>query len=88
MSTERFISGDAHGRVTALQAVQVEMRLDADGRARFEPVPGSAFEIPADLVLLAMGFVGPERGTLLGDLGVRMTERGTVWRDDELDDER
>ena len=46
------------------------------------PLPGSEFEVKADLVLLAMGFLGPERGTLLGDLGVRMTERGTVWRDE------
>ena len=52
------------------------------GSARFEPVPGSEFEIPADLVLLAMGFVGPERGPLVTDLGVRLTERGNVWRDE------
>jgi glutamate synthase (NADPH/NADH) small chain len=83
VSTERFISagGDGRGRVSALQAIQVEMRLDG-GRARFEPVPESGFEIEADLVLLAMGFSGPERGSLLGELGVRMTDRGTVWRDD------
>jgi len=36
----------------------------------------------ADLVLLAMGFVGPERGPLVNDLGLRLTERGNVWRDD------
>ena len=81
VSTERFV-GDERGRVSALQARQVEMRLDAGGRARFEPVPGTGFEIPADLVLLAMGFVGPERGSLLAELGVRMTDRGTVWRDE------
>ena len=38
--------------------------------------------MPCDLVLLAMGFVGPERAGLLDDLGVRLTERGTVWRDE------
>ena len=48
----------------------------------FVPVPGSEFEIPADLVLLAMGFVGPERSRLLKDLGVTLTDRGNVWRDD------
>ena len=42
---------------------------------------GSEFEIPADLVLLAMGFVGPEKGPLLGDLGVDLTARGNVGRD-------
>src|SRR4026209_4248 len=48
----------------------------------FEPVPGSAFELKADLVLLAMGFLGPERHGMLDELGVWMTERGTVWRDE------
>ena len=48
----------------------------------FKPVPGSEFELHADLVLLAMGFVGPERNGLLDELGVEMTERGTVARDE------
>ena len=48
----------------------------------FEPVAGSEFELKADLVLLAMGFLGPERNGMLDQLGVRMTERGNVWRDE------
>ena len=54
----------------ALHAVKVEMvrRTAACSSCR---VAGSEFEIPADLVLLAMGFVGPEKGGLLPDLGVR-----------------
>jgi glutamate synthase (NADPH/NADH) small chain len=79
VSTERFV-GDAHGRVTAIQAVRGEMLREA-GRLRFVALPESGFDVKADLVLLAMGFLGPERGSLLSDLGVRMTERGTVWRD-------
>ena len=79
VSTERFV-GDADGRVTAIQAVRGETVREA-GRMRFVPVPGSEFEVKADLVLLAMGFLGPERGGLLSELGVRMTDRGTVWRD-------
>lgn len=43
---------------------------------------GTPFEMKADLVLLAMGFVGPEKSRLLGDLDVKMTERGNVWRDE------
>jgi glutamate synthase (NADPH/NADH) small chain len=43
---------------------------------------GTPFEMKADLVLLAMGFLGPEKSKLLGDLDVQLTERGTVWRDD------
>jgi glutamate synthase (NADPH) small chain len=80
VSTERF-AGDARGCVTALQAVNVEMRSEG-GRVHFVRVPGSEFELEADLVLLAMGFVGPERGSLLSQLGVRLTDRGNVWRDD------
>jgi glutamate synthase (NADPH/NADH) small chain len=87
VSTQRF-SGDAGGHVRTLHAVRVEMvRKDpstALGAARvsFEPVPGSEFELPADLVLLAMGFVGPERGPLVTELGLTLTERGNVWRDE------
>jgi glutamate synthase (NADPH) small chain len=79
VSTERF-SGDAAGHVRALHAVKVEM-VKKDGRVQFVRVDGSEFEIPADLVLLAMGFVGAEKGALLSDLGVAMTDRGNVARD-------
>ncbi len=80
VSTERFV-GDESGRVRALQAANVDM-VRENGRTQFKRVPGTEFELEADLVLLAMGFVGPERGSLLSQLGVRLTERGTVWRDD------
>ena len=79
VSTQRF-SGDEHGRVRVLHAVKVEV-VKQDGRMQFVPVAGSEFEIPADLVLLAMGFVGPEKGGLLDGLGVKLTERGNVARD-------
>jgi glutamate synthase (NADPH/NADH) small chain len=79
VSTQRFLGTD-DGRVRALAAVQVEM-VRKDGRVSFEQVPGSEFEIPADLVLLAMGFTGPEKGPLLDDLQVTLTERGNVARD-------
>ena len=78
-STQRF-SGNADQRVNALHATQVEMRRDK-GRPAFEPIPDSEFEMPADLVLLAMGFIGPEREGMLADLNVKLTERGNVWRD-------
>ena len=79
VSTQRF-SGDASGRVQTLHAIKVEVRREC-GRPQFVPVPGTEFEIPAELVLLAMGFVGPERGGLLEELEVDLTERGTVRRD-------
>ncbi len=80
VSTERF-SGDGEGRVTALEAVKVQARRE-NGSLRFEREEGSEFEVPADLVLLAMGFAGPEPEGLLAEFGVRLTERGTVWRDE------
>jgi glutamate synthase (NADPH) small chain len=80
ISTERF-NGDAEGRVSTLQAVQVASVV-REGRPSFEPVPGSDFELKAELVLLAMGFLGPERNGMLDQLGVRMTDRGNVWRDE------
>ncbi len=79
VSTERFTG--ANGCVSSLQAVRGEMVREG-GRLRFVAQPGSAFEVKADLVLLAMGFLGPEKGGLLSDLGVKLTDRGNVWRDD------
>ena len=80
VSTDR-LSGDANGHVRKLLGSKVEM-VRKDGRVEFVPVPGSEFEMDVDLVLLAMGFLGPERGPLLTDLGVNLTERGNVWRDE------
>ena len=80
MSTERF-TGDPQGHVKALHAVDVEI-VGQNGRLEFKPIRGSQFELNADLVLLAMGFLGPERGGMLDELGVRLTDRGNVWRDE------
>ncbi|MBU6201530.1 MAG: glutamate synthase subunit beta [Acidobacteria bacterium] len=73
--TARFV-GDAEGRVRAIEVDDVEF---VDGS--FRPVPGTRREIPADLVLLALGFVGPERGSWLDRLGVSLDARGNVARD-------
>ena len=64
----------------ALQGGSV-VPVNEGGRMQFRPVPGSEFELQADLVLLAMGFVGAEPGGMLTELGVKTTERGTVGRD-------
>jgi glutamate synthase (NADPH) small chain len=79
VSTECFL-GDASGRLTGLRAVRVERQI-VNGRAVFAPTAEPAFELRADLVLLAMGFTGPERTGLLEQFGVAMTDRGTVARD-------
>ena len=80
VSTQKF-TGDAQGRVNTLHGSKVEL-VRKDGRMSFESVPGSDFELDADLVLLAMGFVGPQREGLLNDFGVKLTDRGNVWRDE------
>ncbi|TAK62221.1 MAG: glutamate synthase subunit beta, partial [Dehalococcoidia bacterium] len=75
VNTERFI-GDEHGNVRALVAHEVKF---VDGR--FEKIEGTQFELPCELVLLAMGFLGPEREGLLEGLGVEFDARGNVARD-------
>ena len=75
------LTGDDTGRVRALHGHRVT-RAMIDGHMFFEPSTHSAFEIRADLVLLAMGFAGSETSPLLTDLDVRMSDRGTVWRDE------
>jgi glutamate synthase (NADPH/NADH) small chain len=75
VSTSEFVAGD-NGSVKALRLTEVEL---SDGR--FVPVEGSEREIPAQLVLLAMGFTGPEREGFLDQLGVELDERGNVRRD-------
>ena len=80
IATTHF-AGDAKGGVKTLHAHEVETVID-NGRMSFRPVPGTDFEVQAELVLLAMGFVGPEKNGMLTELGVKMTERGTVWRDE------
>jgi glutamate synthase (NADPH/NADH) small chain len=77
VNTEKFLGHE--GKVTGLRAHEVVMK---DGK--FEKVDDSDFELEADLVLLAMGFVGPEKPGLLTDLGVELTDRGNVARDNEF----
>ena len=72
VSTTAFL-GDTD--VRALRLVEVD--------SSFRPVPGTEREIPAGLVLLAMGFVGPQQEGLVEQLGVAVDERGAIVRDDQ-----
>jgi glutamate synthase (NADPH/NADH) small chain len=74
VNTEKFLD-DGNGNVRALLLNEVEMV-----NGRFEKKEGSEIEIPADLVFLAMGFVGPEKGSWIDQLGVALDERGNVAR--------
>jgi glutamate synthase (NADPH/NADH) small chain len=78
VNTERFLGDDGH--VTGLRAHEVVMK-----GGRFEKVEGSDFDLEADLVLLAMGFVGPEKPGLLTELGVELTDRGNVARNGDFE---
>jgi glutamate synthase (NADPH/NADH) small chain len=75
VSTEKFL-GDENGNLRALQIVESKFE-----NGKFEKIPGSEKEIPADLVFLAMGFVGPEKSELLTQLEVELDERGNIKRD-------
>jgi glutamate synthase (NADPH/NADH) small chain len=78
--------GDERGAVRAVLVEQVEI-VRVGGRREFRSVPGSRHELPADLVLLAAGFVGTDVPDLVTALGARLTETGAVviderWRTD------
>jgi glutamate synthase (NADPH/NADH) small chain len=77
INTKRF-SGDEQGNVKKLHAVRLEWVQGDNGRPSMREIPGSEFEMGVDLVLLALGFLGPERGPLLTDLGVQINDRGNV----------
>jgi len=77
IATKAF-KGDADGNVIALVAVRVQWQLDAiTGQSKMVEVPGSEFEVPVDLVLLAMGFVAPV-GSVLDGFGVAKDARGNA----------
>jgi glutamate synthase (NADPH/NADH) small chain len=76
ISTEEFM-GDGEGNLTALKIVETTF---VDGK--FEKVPGTEREIPADLVFLAMGFTGIEKNELVTGLELALDQRGNIARDD------
>ena len=76
VSTEKFV-GDEHGNVRALVITDVKSE-----NGSFVPVEGSQRELKADLVLLALGFIGPEKSSWIEGLGLKFDERGNVARND------
>ena len=81
VNTERFLVGD-EGQLVGLEYHEVVQKF-TDGRMSFERVEGSDATLDVDLVFLAMGFTGPERGPLLDQLGVDLDDRGNVARSSE-----
>ncbi|HWE67465.1 MAG TPA: glutamate synthase subunit beta [Acidimicrobiales bacterium] len=79
VTTTEFVGDDA-GALRALRGHEVEMTTEG-GRPVFTPVPGSEFELPCDLVFLAMGFIGTERRGAVDELGLVVDGRGAVAAD-------
>jgi len=74
--TKRAIGED--GRVAALECVRVDWLKSPDGRFVMQEIPDSAFTLKADLVLLAMGFLGPRRPGMIEESGVELDPRGNI----------
>ena len=74
VSTEEFL-GDGNGNLRAIKLVETKFE-----NGKFEAVPGTEQEIPADFVFLAMGFTGPEKTALIEQLEVELDERGNIKR--------
>jgi glutamate synthase (NADPH/NADH) small chain len=80
VTTTEFL-GDGDGNVRALRGEEVVLAYGDDGRPTFDPIPGSAFELACELVLLALGFLGTERSGVVADLGLELDTRGNVAAD-------
>jgi glutamate synthase (NADPH) small chain len=80
VNTEEFL-GDGNGNVRAIKLSEVQFNKES---GKFEKIEGSEKEIPADLVFLAMGFIGPEKSELLQQLEVEFDERGNIKRDSQF----
>ncbi len=74
--TKKLVGKD--GKVTELHGVRVEWVKDGAGRLNMQEMPGSEFVLKADLVLLAMGFLGPRKDGAVADAGVKLDPRGNV----------
>jgi glutamate synthase (NADPH) small chain len=79
VTTKRFEGRG--GKVEKLVAARVEWQRDGQGAMKMVEIPGSEFELKADLVLFAMGFTGPVRQGLLAQFGVDLDARGNVKAD-------
>ena len=78
VNTQEFI-GDGEGNLKALRIAEVKFE-----NGKFEPVPGTEQDLPADFVFMAMGFTGPEQNELIKQLEVQIDERGNIKRDDKF----
>jgi len=78
VSTQEFV-GDGNGNLKALKIVETQFK-----NGKFEAVPGTEKELPADFVFLAMGFTGAEKSALISQLEVELDDRGNIKRDENF----
>jgi len=74
--TKRFIG--ENGKVKKLICAKVDVARDSSGAIKMQEISGTEFEIDSDLVILALGFLYPERKGLIDDLGLKLDQRGNV----------
>jgi glutamate synthase (NADPH/NADH) small chain len=77
VAVKRFV-GDDDGHVRFIELQQVRVEKDSSGRRSVVPLTDEVEVLPADMVLLAIGFEGVEHMRLLDDLGISLTQRGTI----------
>jgi len=77
VATKSFVN-DGHGNVKAVQCIKVEWRKDETGRWQMDEVAGSEFELAADIVTLAMGFLHPVHEGMLQELDIELDSHGNV----------
>ncbi|MBU4418494.1 MAG: glutamate synthase subunit beta, partial [Candidatus Omnitrophica bacterium] len=80
--TKKFVGSGL--KLTKLSCVRVEFKKDAQGCALMQEIAGSDFEIEADLVILALGFLHPEKKGLIQELGLDLGQRGNVKTDEKF----
>jgi glutamate synthase (NADPH/NADH) small chain len=80
VATTAFTGDD--GKVQRIHAVRLEAQLSRSGSVSYTELPDTAFELEADLVLLAMGFTGPAKSRLLEDFSVELNGRGNISTDE------
>jgi glutamate synthase (NADPH/NADH) small chain len=83
IASKKFI-GDGSGRLEAILTVDMEWVADSNGRTVPRELPGTERVWPAQMVMLALGFLGPEKEGLLDQLGVQINERGNVAVDQQM----
>jgi len=79
--TKEFIG--KNNKIVAIRAARAKVLRDAQGRRTIEEEPGSEFTIPADLVLLAIGYTGPETNGFMSELQLNITDRGAIAIDEQ-----